>query len=123
MLPKNKIPAAALAIVWLSMMASSLTEGANATILLPSPTDWAPKATPSPTSQPLSCHVKTHVSNGQLNLRAGPGMQYAVLAILHEDEPIQVSTSSADWLFVETNHLSGWVKSCFVKCNHFLGGE
>ena len=123
MLPKNKISVAALAIVWLSMIACTLTEGANAAILTPSPTSWVPKATPSPTSQSLSCHVKTYVNNGQLNLRAGPGTEFAVIVVLREGDAVTALASTNNWMKAEINDHIGWINSHYIECNRSNGGE
>ena len=105
----------AFAVVWLSMIACTLTQQPSATPVDPPPVQLA--STTSSTPQSLSCRVMTHVNDGQLNLRSGPGTQYAVLAVLHEGDPIQVSTSSADWLLANANGHSGWVNRYFIACN------
>ena len=108
----------AFAVVWLSMIACTLTQQSSATPVDPSPFHLAStKAASSPAPQFLSCRVMTHVKDGQLNLRSGPGTQYAVLTVLHEGDPIQVSTSSADWLLANANGHSGWVNRYFIACN------
>ena len=123
MLPKNKISVAAFAIAWLSIIACTLTEGANAAILTPSPTSWVPKATPSPTSQSLSCHVKTYVDKGQINLRAGPGTEFAVIVVLHEGDPINALVSANNWIKAKINNRVGWINSHYIECNNSNGGE
>ena len=108
----------AFAVVWLFMIACTLTQQPSATPVEPSPFHLASKkATPSPTLQSLLCRVMTHANDGQLNLRSGPGTQYAVLAVLHEGDPVQVSISSADWLPANANGHSGWVNRYFIACN------
>ena len=125
MLQKNKIPAVAFAVAWLSMLACSLTQEPSAAVSAASPTHMTSKPTASPTPLPSPiCHVKTNVINGQLNLRSGPGTQYAVIVVLHEGDAFTASTSTHDWIFARTNdHHEGWINSHFIQCNNTQGGS
>ena len=122
MFQKYKVPLVAFAVVWLSMVACTLTQEPSATTIAVSPVRMISKAT-SPTPLPFSiCHVKTNVINGQLNLRTGPGTQYAVIVVLHEGDAFTASTSTHDWIFAKTNDHQGWINSHYTECNNTKGG-
>lgn len=68
----------------------------------------------TPTPRP-ACTVSTNVPLGYLNLRSGPGTDYAVIGLLHEGETLTVIRRGA-WLEVETtDHLAGWVNGRYCK--------
>jgi N-acetylmuramoyl-L-alanine amidase len=72
------------------------------------------RATSSPTPYP-TCTVATGVPAGYLNIRSGPGVQYAVIGLLREEETLTVITRG-DWLEVETaQHQTGFVNSRYCK--------
>ncbi len=69
---------------------------------------------PDPTPRP-SCTVTTGIPSGSLNIRAGAGMQYAAIGLLHEGDVVTILTPGA-WLEVETSqHQTGWINSKFCK--------
>jgi len=124
MFQKYKVSLIAFAVVWLSMIACTLTQEPSVTTIVVSPVRMISKAS-SPAPLPVSiCHVQTNVDNGQLNLRAGPSTQYAVIVVLHEGDAFTASTSapSHDWIFAKTNDHQGWINSDFIECNNTKGG-
>jgi uncharacterized protein YgiM (DUF1202 family) len=123
MFQKYKVPLIAFVLVWLSMVACTLTQGPNATTIAVSPVRLISKAT-SPTPLPVSiCRVQTNVNDGLLNLRAGPGTQYAVIVVLHEGDAFTTSTSTRDWIFAKTNDHQGWINFHYTECNNTKGGS
>lgn len=49
---------------------------------------------------------------GRVNVRSGPGMEFALVGQLDVDDTAQVtgrSNSDNDWLYIETDDLTGWV--------------
>lgn len=70
--------------------------------------------TPTP---PHTCQVATGQPAGVLNLRAGPGVAYPVLAWLTEGQTITPTRKGGGgWLLVQAAGLQGWVYSSFTTC-------
>jgi len=77
------------------------------------------KSTPSSTPAPTFCQVKTGIENGGLlNLRAGPGVSYMPIQVLHEGESIVLANIPArnGWQFVKVHSIEGWVNKIYIKC-------
>ncbi len=85
-------------------------------------------ATQPATDQPIStphpsCTVTTGVPAGYLNIRSGPGMQYAVIDILSEGDVLTPTRNRADgWIEVTANHprdgfasLTGWINGRYCQ--------
>ncbi len=75
------------------------------------------KSTPSAT--PTRCEVKTGIEDGGLlNLRAGPGMNYGSIQVLHEGEIIlTANTPDRDgWRNVTAENVTGWVNTKYITC-------
>ncbi len=80
----------------------------------PTPVETAtPNATPTVTPTPAP-HVLPNV--GSLNLRAGPGTGYQVIARKSGGTQLAIEgrNEGGDWLLVESNGRSGWVSARFV---------
>jgi uncharacterized protein YgiM (DUF1202 family) len=70
--------------------------------------------TPSSTPQPI-CTVATGYQTGKLNLRKGPGTNYAVIRVLADGESLHVIARGA-WLKVITRQdETGFINSKFCK--------
>lgn len=98
-----------------------------------------PAGAPSPTAEPVTasplpvvetsptlpdadptaetCTVTTGISNGALNLRAGAGIQYTVLAVLNEGETVTRTGQREGrwWQVVTEDQLEGWVNNDYCK--------
>jgi len=98
-----------------STPSSAINETPTVT-LSPTPVETAtPTAMPTPTVTPTMVpHVLANVR--ALNLRAGGGENYQVLASLPGGAQLNVvgRNEGGDWLLVEYNGLSGWVSARFV---------
>lgn len=82
-----------------SPMASS-TKAVSTVTVLPSPT---------------GCIVSTGTGAGYLNLRTGPGVQYAVIRVLEEKELLTVMTAGAWYEVTDAKGNHGFVNSRFCK--------
>lgn len=79
------------------------------------PTQKPKRITPTITPAPRACTVDTGIPRGQLNLRTGAGVQFAVIRILNEGEAVRV-LERASWTEVIDrvgNH--GFVYSKYCK--------
>ena len=97
------------------LLSCSLTNGATigaAILATPPGTPTAARIdqpTPTPTPRPESCTVTAHA----LNLRAGAGTSYSVLAVLDEGDRLTV-LELGDWLQVETDTgLTGYINGAY----------
>lgn len=115
-------------------LACSLNGGSLATI----PPTGDPTPTVSPTQSPTtpattmpapmlsativarpSCTVATGIENGNLTLRAGPGVAYPALAWLAEGSlafPL-LSPPAGSWQQVQVGAAQGWVYSVYLECH------
>ncbi len=82
-----------------------------ATSTRPDNTRVAP-ATVAPTAAPQAV---TGVTTDILNVRAGPGLTYAVKTQLKEGDTITITGKSADGLWWQ--YSGGWVSGTYVKVN------
>lgn len=68
-----------------------------------------------------SCLVVESLPNdgGALNLRTGPGVEYPVLAVLHDGQTLVMDNRQGDWYAVmavmDGRSLSGFVHSSYVE--------
>ena len=106
-----------LALAAIFAISCSLTNGATigaAILATPPGTPTAARIdqpTPTPTPRPESCTVTAHA----LNLRAGAGTSYSVLAVLDEGDRLTV-LARGHWLQVETiTGAAGFVHSNYCK--------
>jgi uncharacterized protein YraI len=73
----------------------------------------------TPSTIPTNCKVKTGIEDGGLlNLRAGPGMNYGSIRVLHEGEVILLANIPArdGWQPVTVGSLTGWVIVRYITC-------
>ncbi len=76
----------------------------------------------------LAQDPNAHVTTGSdtLRLRAGPGLNFATLALLADHTPLLITGRNADsdWLEVVTTnlHLTGWVSAAYVDASIDLDG-
>ncbi len=87
-----------------------------ATSTRPDNTPVAP-ATVAPTAAPQAV---TAVSTDVLNVRAGPGLNYAVKSQLKDGDTITIIGKSADGLWWQFS--GGWVSGTYVKVNGDASG-
>ena len=99
------------------LISCSLSDGASIGAAVLSRATGTPTAaridqpTPTPTPRPESCTVTAHA----LNLRAGAGTSYSVLAVLDEGDRLTV-LARGHWLQVETiTGAAGFVHSNYCK--------
>jgi uncharacterized protein YgiM (DUF1202 family) len=73
------------------------------------------RVTPSPT--PQTCTVQTNVPQGSLNIRAGAGVGFAVLEVLHEGQILTLTHQPArdGWIEVTADDVTGWINSTYCK--------
>lgn len=73
------------------------------------------RLTPSPT--PQTCTVQTNVPQGSLNIRAGVGVGFAVLEVLHEGQILTLTHQPArdGWIEVTAGSVTGWINSTYCK--------
>ena len=69
----------------------------------------------TPTPRP-TCTVSTGYDQGTLNLRAGPGVQHAVLRVLHEGDVVTILQGGA-WMKVKSFGKIGFLNSKYCKEN------
>lgn len=55
------------------------------------------------------------VNEDLVNLRSGPGLEYAVVAVLAKDTEVQVQRRINGWVQVETIQYEGFIRTDFVK--------
>ncbi len=102
------------------------TPTATATATPTATSSATPTATPTPTPSPTPTATATswapplaRPSVARLNLRRGPGFEYAVIDLLAETQQVQVlgRNEASDWLFVccSARGLSGWASSRFLS--------
>lgn len=117
-------------VIEIAILVVVVLAGCSAAIPLPTPTaepatatvldkTTSAKETSQPTTSPTlaatSCTVKTGVPAGFLNLRTGPGTEYAVIRVLSEGERLQIVTWG-DWNEVTaTDGVSGYVNSNYCR--------
>lgn len=100
-----------LAIIALALILSSCA----LPTVTPAAVTPAETSQPEPSTTPLPhCTVATGVEEGNLNLRTGPGTQYAVIETLTEKTVLQV-LAFGDWLKVTNGNLTGYVNSTYCK--------
>lgn len=108
-----------------------LLAGCQAAIDLPTPTAGPPSPTPIVTVQgkestPVStvetikqnkntCKVSTGIESGFLNLRTGPGMNYAVIRVLEEEEVLTVIISGTWNEVIDSEGIHGFVYGKFCE--------
>lgn len=51
---------------------------------------------------------------GRLNVRSGPGLEYAVIGALPKDEEVDVFKEENGWAFIAGDGLNGWVSMQFI---------
>ena len=59
--------------------------------------------------------VRTGMNNGNLNLRVGPGMRYAVLQVLSEGQELIFLECVGDWVRVSTGDVEGYVYGGYLN--------
>ena len=106
-----------LAALALLVISCSLTNGATMSAAILATSTGTPTAaridqpTPTPSPTPDRCTVTAHA----LNLRAGAGTSYSVLAVLDEGDDLTILTAG-HWLQVETiTGAAGWINSKYCK--------
>lgn len=69
------------------------------------------------------CHVQTGVDAGLLNLRAGPGMSFALVSTMGEGDQVALLEGNAvnGWFYVQSHSYNGWVNSNYIDCE--VGNE
>lgn len=67
-----------------------LLASCSAAIPAPPATEQPTADSPAPSPTPQVCKVSTGYDNGRLNLRTGPGVEYAVIRVLAEGEVLTV---------------------------------
>ncbi len=107
-------------IVFLLLLFSSLACGLleNVSQITPA-TTRAPYSTPSFVPSPAPCLVRTGIEDGGLlNLREGPGVNYAPVRVLHEGDVILLLgvPTHDDWQFVKADSIDGWANAHFIDC-------
>lgn len=130
--PELTLPTiAATAIIELSPVIAPTAVPSPPATLPPAPTTVLPAATVpaatlpavtgSETPQPVSLQVAFVAGNDILNVRAGPGVEYAPVTQLPPDtsgilpaEGEQTLLSGSTWMLVETGAGEGWVNSRFL---------
>lgn len=87
----------------------------------PTPTVEAVQWTPIPTAVVDPCVVTTALVN--LNVRAGPGIEYAVVGTMPQGVPVIVVDVAGDWYQVVTpsGYVAGWLVTVSGECDD-LGG-
>lgn len=78
-----------------------------------------PTATPQSTPHEAAISVPCTVNTGSLNVREGPGTNYAPISILPAAAPVTAykCASGAPWLLVETSENQvGWVNAALLTC-------
>ncbi|MCL4860873.1 MAG: SUMF1/EgtB/PvdO family nonheme iron enzyme [Caldilineaceae bacterium] len=80
----------------------------------PSPTN-PPTRTPTPPSQPAIA-----VINSQLNVRQGPGTEYAIIGQVNEGQrfPITAKNQAGSWWRLDYNGQAGWVAGQYVTAQN-----
>lgn len=68
----------------------------------------------TPSDEPLSTQ-KGEVTASALNVRAGPGTQYAILTVVNRGNLLDIYEREGDWLRVRANNRSGWVAAQYVR--------
>ena len=108
-------------IVFLLLLFSSLACGLLENVSQTSPaTTRAPYSTPSSVPSPALCLVRTGIEDGGLlNLREGPGVNYAPVRVLHEGEMILLlgAPTHDGWQSVKADSIEGWVNAHFIDCS------
>lgn len=74
-------------------------------------------ATNTPTPALATCTVTTGVQAGNLNIRTGAGVGFAVIKVLQEGQAATITDESprGNWIQVKTGHVTGWINSKFCK--------
>ncbi len=109
-------------ILLVACSSGGTTPSANATIpLLPTveaTVETGPDNTPTAPAAVAATAVPaavTGVTTDVLNIRAGPGITYAVKGQLKEGDSITITGKSADGLWLQFS--GGWVSGTYVKLN------
>ncbi len=79
----------------------------------PSPT---PKPTPTPTPKPTPTPLPSSgtVNASVLNVRKGPGTEYAVILQLKRGAVVQITGESGTWYKIKTNNTTGYVHKDYI---------
>lgn len=74
-------------------------------------------ATVIPTPTPRACIVSTGIDAGKLNLRSGAGVDYSVIAYLHEGQKLNIIPApvKGNWIQITAGTLSGWINSNYCR--------
>lgn len=89
----------------------------------PTPTPDEPPATatpPPPTATPTSAAAQV-IADGTVNVRAGPGLNYAVIGMLPPNTPVPITGRVADqswWQLQLPGNQSGWVAASVVEAQN-----
>ncbi len=108
-------------VLLLACSPSAQTTPTSATAAVPEIPTLMPDATspganpqsPAATIPPTLPAQLSGTSTDTLNIRSGPGLQYAVLGQLKEGDPITIIGKSADGLWWQFDR--GWVSATYVK--------
>lgn len=77
-----------------------------------------PSTTPPPSPPPSSTNPTATVVTGSLNLRGGPGISFAVVAVLRNGETVFLLARDANssWVLVRTQSgVQGWANSNYLR--------
>lgn len=81
----------------------------------PPPVVYAPPA-PPPMASSVPSQGSVVVISSTLNLRSGPGYNYAVVAVVQQGSNLAVMSSTGAWLSVQTEDGQvGWVAAKFTR--------
>ncbi len=100
----------------LTPLSATTTEPKNPslyTATAPSPDDA--RVTPDVTTSPNAGLQASGTTTDLLNIRAGPGINYAILGQLKQGETITIIGKSQDGLWWRIN--KGWVSATYVQAN------
>ena len=113
-----------LSVTVLLMLLTSCNPYAGLTTPTQAPTVTAtaqPGLTPNqvvPSPTPQTCTVSTNIPQGSLNIRAGAGIGFAVLEVLHEGQILTLTHQPArtGWIEVTAGNVTGWINSAYAYC-------
>ncbi|MBW4651575.1 MAG: SH3 domain-containing protein [Kaiparowitsia implicata GSE-PSE-MK54-09C] len=76
------------------------------------------------TAMVITAGESASVNVGTLNLRSGPGTQFAVLQFLQRGDWVSIHNRSGDWVYVtDADGRTGWVFEPFLTSNYVNGGD
>lgn len=115
-------PTIAVVLVLLCALVIACSQPKSA---LPSPTPTessgpilqptAPATAPAPTAPSTPAISVTGVATDILNVRSGPGLNYAVVTQLKQGDSVTITGKSADGLWWQIS--GGWVSATYIQVN------